>query len=56
MTYKVNELPIFDPADYLDSREVILAYIKEFLEDFDSKEFDEMLKAVVRSKYVQSIL
>jgi DNA-binding phage protein len=54
-TKKVASVP-FVVGDYLDTKELVLAYLREILENENKDIVDDMLKDVVRSKYVQSIL
>lgn len=51
---KAEDLPLFVISDHLDSRDAVVAYIKEFLEESTDDEVDDMLKTVADSKYVKS--
>lgn len=52
---EVETIP-FSVADHLDTREVVVEYIKEFLERGSAQEIDEMLKDVAQSKYVMGLV
>ncbi len=46
----INALPAFDAAEYLDSEEVIAAYLNEFLQDGNPAEIAHALGTVARAR------
>lgn len=47
---KVDALPVFDPADYLESGEAIAAFINDFLQEGDAAMIVSALGIAARAK------
>lgn len=52
---RVSELPTFDMADVLESKEDILIYLNQVIEENDPSELAHALGVIVRSKGMSEI-